>query len=101
MVQAYKPGQLVPESGIYSISHEPQHTDMSREIIVLSTDAFRAVEAVKQSVSCSCMRPSMLARSIICRRTPWERPTGSVRRMAIATAGAIAAGLANEGLALL
>jgi len=28
MDQEFKPGQIVPESGVYRITHDPQHADM-------------------------------------------------------------------------
>jgi len=32
MDQEFKPGQIVPESGIYRITHDPQHPDMPHEV---------------------------------------------------------------------
>ena len=31
MDQEFKPGQIVPESGGYRITHDPQHADMPHE----------------------------------------------------------------------
>jgi hypothetical protein len=28
MAQEYKPGEIVPQSGVYTITHDPVHTDM-------------------------------------------------------------------------
>ena len=35
MDQEFKPGQIVPESGIYRITHDPQHADMPHEVTVI------------------------------------------------------------------
>ena len=32
MAQEYKPGQIVPQSGIYTITHDPAHADMPHEV---------------------------------------------------------------------
>lgn len=40
MPQAFKPGQIVPESGVYSISHEPPHEAMPREITAIKGRRF-------------------------------------------------------------
>jgi hypothetical protein len=28
MAQEYKPGEIVPQSGVYTITHDPVHADM-------------------------------------------------------------------------
>lgn len=35
MAEHFKPGQLVPESGIYGITHDPVHADMPHEVTVI------------------------------------------------------------------
>ena len=35
MAQEYRPGQVVPESGIYRITHDPHHADMPHEVTVI------------------------------------------------------------------
>ena len=30
MAQEYRPGEIVPQSGIYTITHDPAHADMPR-----------------------------------------------------------------------
>jgi hypothetical protein len=40
MAQVFKPGQIVPESGIYSISHDPHHPDMPHEVTVIKGRRF-------------------------------------------------------------
>jgi hypothetical protein len=32
MAQEYKPGEIVPQSGIYTITHDPAHADMPHEV---------------------------------------------------------------------
>jgi hypothetical protein len=29
MAQEYKPGEIVPQSGIYTITHDPTHADIA------------------------------------------------------------------------
>jgi hypothetical protein len=36
MAQEFKPGEIVPQSGIYTITHDPAHADMPRESRVWS-----------------------------------------------------------------
>ena len=35
MAQAYKPGDIVPESGIYTITYDPLHGHMPHEVLVI------------------------------------------------------------------
>jgi hypothetical protein len=35
MAQVYKPGQIVPHSGVYAITHDPVHADMPHEVTVI------------------------------------------------------------------
>jgi hypothetical protein len=35
MAQEFKPGQIVPESGIYKTTHDNQHPDMEHEVTVI------------------------------------------------------------------
>ena len=40
MDQEFKPGQIVPESGIYRITHDPQHAGMPHEVTVIKGRRF-------------------------------------------------------------
>jgi len=40
MAQQFKPGQIVPESGIYRITHDPRHADMPHEVTVIKGRRF-------------------------------------------------------------
>jgi hypothetical protein len=40
MAQEYKPGEIVPQSGIYTISHDPAHADMPHEVTVIKGRRF-------------------------------------------------------------
>ena len=40
MDQEFKPGQIVPESGGYRITHDPQHADMPHEVTVIKGRRF-------------------------------------------------------------
>ena len=35
MAQEYKPGEIVPHSGIYTITHDPAHPGMPHEVTVI------------------------------------------------------------------
>jgi hypothetical protein len=41
MAQEYRPGKIVPQSGIYTITHHPAHADMLHEAIVIKGDEGR------------------------------------------------------------
>jgi hypothetical protein len=40
MAQEYKPGQIVPQSGVYTIIHDPVHADMPHEVTVIKGRRF-------------------------------------------------------------
>src|SRR5690349_25092543 len=40
MAQEYRPGQVVPESGVYRITHDPQHADGPHEVTVIKGRRF-------------------------------------------------------------
>jgi hypothetical protein len=40
MAQEYKPGQIVPQSGVYKITHDPVHADMPHEVTVIKGRRF-------------------------------------------------------------
>ena len=40
MAQEFKPGEIVPQSGIYTITHDPAHADMPREVTVIKGRRF-------------------------------------------------------------
>jgi hypothetical protein len=48
MAQEFKPGHIAPESGIYSISHDPQHADMPHEVTVLKGRRFPTCRHCKE-----------------------------------------------------
>jgi hypothetical protein len=35
MAQEYQPGQIVPQSGVYTITHDPVHPDMPHQVTVI------------------------------------------------------------------
>ena len=41
MPQGYKPGEIVPKSGISIIRHDPLHADMPHEVTVIRAGGFR------------------------------------------------------------
>jgi hypothetical protein len=44
MAQEYRPGEIVPQSGVYAITHDPVHADMPHEVTVdQRVGAFRRV----------------------------------------------------------
>ena len=40
MTQEYKPGEIVPQSGIYMITHDPAHPGMPHEVTVIKGPRF-------------------------------------------------------------
>ena len=40
MAEEFKPGQIVPESGVYRITHDPAHADMPHEVTVIKGRRF-------------------------------------------------------------
>jgi hypothetical protein len=40
MAQEYRPDEIVPQSGIYTISHDPAHADMPHEVTVIGGRRF-------------------------------------------------------------
>jgi hypothetical protein len=42
MAQEYKPGEIVPQSGIYTITHDPVHVDMPHEVTAIKGRRFPA-----------------------------------------------------------
>jgi hypothetical protein len=40
MTQEYKPGEIVPQSGVYAITHHPVHADMPHEVAVTKAHRF-------------------------------------------------------------
>jgi hypothetical protein len=40
MAQEYKPGEIVPQSGIYTITHDPVHADMPHEVTAIKGRRF-------------------------------------------------------------
>jgi hypothetical protein len=67
MAQEFKPGEIVPQSGIYTITHDPAHADMPHEVTVIKGRRFATCRHCK-SASSSPMRPGMSARLIISKR---------------------------------
>jgi hypothetical protein len=40
MAQEYRPGEIVPQSGIYTITRDPAHADMPHEVTVINGRRF-------------------------------------------------------------
>jgi hypothetical protein len=40
MAQEFKPRQIVPQSGVYKIAHDPTHADMPHEVTVIKGRRF-------------------------------------------------------------
>jgi hypothetical protein len=40
MAQEYRPGDIVPQSGIYTITHDPVHAEMPHEVTVIKGRRF-------------------------------------------------------------
>jgi len=40
MAQEFRPGEIVPQSGVYTITHDPVHADMPHEVTVIKGRRF-------------------------------------------------------------
>jgi len=47
MAQEYRPGEIVPQSGIYTITHDPAHADMPHEVTVIKGPALSDLPALQ------------------------------------------------------
>ena len=65
MAQEYKPGEIVPESGIYTITHDPVHSDMPHEVTVIKGRRFRPAGIARASHFNSLIRQSTSRKSSI------------------------------------
>jgi hypothetical protein len=45
MAQEYKPGDIVPQSDICTITHDPVHADMPREVTIIKRRRFSTMAA--------------------------------------------------------
>jgi YjzC-like protein len=53
MAQEYRPGEIVPQSGIYTITHDPEHADMPHEVTMIKGRRFPTCRHCKGSASSS------------------------------------------------
>jgi hypothetical protein len=58
VAQEYKPGEIVPQSGIYTITHDPVHADMPHEVTVIKGRRFSNVPTLQghQLPACPCRK---------------------------------------------
>jgi hypothetical protein len=68
MAQEYKPGEIVPQSGIYTITHDPAQADMPHEVTVIKGRRFPTCRHCKGISFELAHAPSMLAKSTISKR---------------------------------
>jgi hypothetical protein len=56
MAQEYKPGEIVPQSGVYTITHDPIHADMPQEVTVIKGRRFPTCLALQRHhvPACPC-----------------------------------------------
>ena len=47
MAEEFKPGQIVPESGVYRITHDPVHAEMPHEVTVIKRAAVPHVSSLQ------------------------------------------------------
>jgi hypothetical protein len=68
MAQEYKPGQIVPQSGVYRITHDPQHADMPHEVTVIKGRRFPTCRHWRGSASSWSTRQSTSMKFRTCTR---------------------------------
>ena len=73
MAEEFKPGQIVPESGVYRITHDPAHADMPHEVTVIKGRRFPTCRHCKEVSFELSMRPSTSPKSRICIRKHHRR----------------------------
>ena len=73
MAQEFRPGQIVPQSGVYRITHDPLHPDMPHEVTVIKGRRFPTCRHCKGISFELAMRPSMSARSTTSKRRMHRR----------------------------
>ena len=73
MAEEFKPGQIVPESGVYRITHDPIHADVPHEVTVIKGRRFPTCRHRKGITSSWFMRPSMFPKCRIFIRKPHRR----------------------------
>ena len=49
MAQEFRPGQVVPESGIYRLTHDAQHADMPHEVTAIKGRRFPTCRHCKRA----------------------------------------------------
>src|SRR5262249_39650698 len=62
------PGEIVPQSGVYTITHDPVHADMPHEVTLIKGRRFPTCRHCKVSRSSSPPPPSTFPRSSTSRR---------------------------------
>jgi hypothetical protein len=78
MAQEYRPGEIVPQSGIYTITHDAAHADMPHEVTVIG--GFRPADIAKGSAFSSLMRRGMCRKSSISKSRMLRRCKRRARR---------------------
>jgi hypothetical protein len=68
MAQEYKPGRIVPQSGVYRITHDPQHADMPHEVTVIKGRRFPTCRHWRGSASSWSTRQSTSMKFRTCTR---------------------------------
>jgi len=78
MTQEYKPGQIVPQSGVYKVTHDPVHADILHEVTVIRGRRFPTCRHCKGITFELAHAAKHAARSTISRRS-MPRPDNLMR----------------------
>jgi hypothetical protein len=73
MAEEFKPGQIVPASGVYRITHDTAHADAPHEVTVIKGRGFLRADIARGFRSSWSMRPSTSPKSGICIRRHHRR----------------------------
>jgi len=92
MAQEYKPGEIVPQSGIYTITHDPAHADMPHQVTVIKGRRFPTCR------HCEGHHLRARARGEACRRDRSSRRGACAGRISTPCFRHGAAGSASAGL---
>jgi hypothetical protein len=68
MAQEFRPGEIVPQAGIYTITHDPAHAGMPHDVTVIKGRRFPSCRHCTVSASNSPTPRTMSARLLTSRR---------------------------------
>jgi hypothetical protein len=65
MVHEYRPGDIIPESGVYRIRHDPEHAEMAGQLTLVKGQRFptcRGCNGMRFTLDLAARRPDEVER---------------------------------------